>query len=359
MKIVLDNICFSLQRMGGISVVWGALLKALQRSSLDYICLENPNDSNNEVRKSLVDINGEIQSAKHLKIERYLDPKVACKEAFIFHSSYYRICKNKHAINITTVHDFTYEKYRKGLARWVHSWQKFRAMRKSDIVVCISENTKRDVLYYCPKIDRNKIRIIYNGVSTDYKVVDTNKYNYLGEYVVFVGSRQPYKQFELVVKALKNTPYKLAIVGGKLSEKETRFVDENLGIDKYVQFGYLSNGELNELYNQAVCLAYPSSYEGFGIPVLEAQRAGCPVIAYNASSIPEIIGDTPLLLDELSVSAFLDKLDILKDNERRNTIISLGLENSKRFSWEKMGEEYVSLYKGVIEKYGQLWLKKN
>lgn len=352
MKIILDNIGFSLQRMGGLSVVWGALLKAIKESKLSYVCLEYPWDLTNEVRQSLVNINVEQRSVKHLSLERYLDPKVVNNKPFIFHSSHYRICRNKHAINITTVHDFTYEKYRKGLALWVHSWQKFRAIKKADVVVCISENTKRDVLFYLPQIDKSKIRIINNGVSVDYKVIETDKYSCLGKYVVFVGSRQPYKQFDLVVKSLKDTPYKLAIVGGALNKEELFFVNETIGEEKYVQLGYLSNVELNELYNQAFCLAYPSSYEGFGIPVLEAQRAGCPVIAYNASSIPEVIGETPLLLNELTVSDFRSKLEILKDKLTRAEIIAAGLENAKRFSWDKMGNEYVALYKELLVKAG-------
>ena len=351
-QIVIDNIGFSLQRMGGLSVVWGALLSALKNSGLSYICMEYPWDKTNEVRQSLNNIAVEQQNAKHLQIERYRNPKVKYNKPFIFHSSHYRVCKSKYAINITTVHDFTYEKYRKGLALWVHSWQKFKAIRKADVVVCISENTKQDVLHYLPDIDENKIRIIYNGVSTDYKVIDTDKYSNLGEYVIFVGSRQQYKQFDLVVRALRNTQYKLAIVGGKLNEEEERFVTEILGKDNYIQLGYLSNLELNELYNQAVCLAYPSAYEGFGIPVLEAQRAGCPVIAYNASSIPEVIGNTPLLLNELTISEFHSKLEILKDKASRDEIINAGLENSKRFSWDKMGNEYVALYKELLLKAG-------
>lgn len=351
-KIVLDNIGFSLQRMGGLSVVWGALLSALEKSGLPYICMEYPWDKTNEVRQSLSNIKVVIQNSKYLQVERYKNPKVNYNSPFIFHSSHYRICKNKYAINITTVHDFTYEKYRKGLALWVHSWQKFRAIRKADVVVCISENTKQDVLRYLPDIDENKIRIIYNGVSTDYKVINTDKYSNLGEYVVFVGSRQPYKQFDLVVGALRNTQYKLAIVGGKLNEDEERFINETLGRDNYTQLGYLSNLELNELYNQAICLAYPSAYEGFGIPILEAQRAGCPVIAYNASSIPEVIGQTPLLLNELTISEFRSKLEILKDKASRDLIIDAGLENAKRFSWDKMGDEYVALYKELLIKAG-------
>lgn len=142
--------------------------------------------------------------------------------------------------------------------------------------------------------------------------------------------------------------------GFLIAENERADIIEDVKKNRYDNVAYA-----NDLLEAAVRmvdlykLAYPSAYEGFGIPVLEAQRAGCPVIAFNASSIPEIIGDTPLLLDELSVPAFLDKLDILKDGEQRNKIISAGLENSKRYSWEKMGEEYVSLYKELLAKKGQ------
>lgn len=350
MKIILDNIGFSLQRMGGLSVVWGALLNALKKSDLPYVCLDYQWGLNNEVRQSLSEINVMMQHSKHLQIERYINPVIEENEPFIFHSSHYRVCNNKHAINITTVHDFTYERYRKGLALWIHSWQKYRAIRKADIVVCVSENTKKDLLNYLPYVDERKIRIIYNGVSNEYNVIETGQYSALREYVLFVGSRQAYKQFDLVVNALKDTKYKLAIVGGKLNKKEERFVDNALGKDNYIQLGYLSNLELNEVYNQVFCLAYPSAYEGFGIPILEAQKSGCPVIAYNSSSIPEVIGRTPLLLNELTISEFRSKLEILKDKANREIIIADGLKNAKRFSWDKMGNEYVELYKEIIYK---------
>lgn len=283
-----------------------------------------------------------------LGVKRYLNPSIDAKEPFVFHSSYFRTCSNKFAKNISTVHDFTYEYFMKGLQQKVHTWQKNRALLISEIVVCISENTKKDVLKFVPGIDESRIRVIYNGVSEDYRQVDTHRWDSLGEYVIFVGSRQPYKQFQFTVEATKDTPYKLAIVGGKLSEAEVAFLDRTIGRDKYVYTGFLSNEELNELYNQAVCLAYPSAYEGFGIPVLEAQRAGCPVITYNASSIPEVIGETPLLLNSLTVSEFHDKLNLLKQNSVRKEIVEAGLINSKRFSWKKMGEEYVELYKELL-----------
>lgn len=200
----------------------------------------------------------------------------------------------------------------KGLQQRMHTWQKNKAIRNSDVIVCISENTKKDVLKFVPGIDESKIHVIYNGVSEDYRIVDTHQWDSLGEYVVFVGSCQPYKQFQFTAEAIKGTPYRLAIVGGKLSDAEVAFLDDTLGRNKYISTGFLTNEQLNTLYNQAVCLAYPSAYEGFGIPVIEAQRAGCPVIAYNASSIPEVIGETPLLLNSLTIDEFHDKLNILK-----------------------------------------------
>ena len=187
--------------------------------------------------------------------------------------------------------------------------------------------------------------------DNDYQQVKTNRWNDLGDYVVFVGSRQPYKQFEFTARALKDTPYKMAIVGGELNDQEIAFLNKTLGNDRYYYTGFLTNKELNELYNQAICLSYPSVYEGFGIPVLEAQRAGCPVIAFNASSIPEIIGDNTLLLNKLSIEEFHSKLQLLKDTTKREAVIRKGLHNSQRFSWEKMGMEYVELYKELMARH--------
>ena len=106
----------------------------------------------------------------------------------------------------------------------------------------------------------------------------------------------------------------------------------------------VSDYELNNLYNGAYAFVYPSSYEGFGIPILEAQRAGCPVIAYNASSIPEVIGDTPLLMNNLTTDELLGKLSLLKDINKRQDIIQKGYINAMKFSWDKSFEKLMEVY---------------
>lgn len=350
MDVILDNIGFSLQKMGGLSMVWEALIHSLTKSGLSYKCLEYPGAMTNKVRKNMEPYAVEKRNPISMFVERYRNPNVNNNTPFVFHSSHYRTTSNPNAYNITTVHDFTYEYYSRGIAKKVHSWQKFNAIRKADVIVSISENTKKDILRFLPDVDPQKIRVIHNGVSNDYKPIPNSQFKDMGDYIIFVGSRQSYKNFLFVVDAIKDTSLSLAIVGGALREEEVGILDSTLGKDRYKYMGYLSNNDLNQLYNACFCLAYPSAYEGFGIPVIEAQRAGCPVLAYNSSSIPEIIGETPLLLKELNIHEFQEKLNLLKKDSIRASVIESGYENSKRFSWEKMGNEYVDLYKELLNK---------
>ena len=350
MRIWLDNIIFDLQKSGGISVVWYELLRRMQRSNsfnINYIdnrgCT-NPYRHNLEIKEDAI---GRVDN--FIPISRYLSVRIKNKEPFIFHSSYYRYCNNPHAINITTVHDFTYEYYRKGPAKWLHCWQKYKAVKHSQYVVCISENTKKDLQKFVPNIDESKIRIIYNGVSDDYYVLDkignlsTIPFG-IKKYVIFVGNRFGYKNFDFLKKTIAKSEYNLVIVGSPLTVEEKQDIEKYIPREKYYCTGFLTNKELNTLYNHAAALVYPSSYEGFGIPVVEAQKAGCPVIAYNSSSIPEVIGNTPLLMNELSEMELLNKLSLLTDNNLMKIVREDGLKNSKRFNWDKMFKGYLDLY---------------
>ena len=349
--IILDNIIFSIQKTGGVSVVWEELLnRLLSQSKYNIQCIEY--DVRNNINRSRIQIPLDIisKNKKYFPFYRYLPVRIAEHEKFIFHSSYYRYCKNRNAINITTVHDFIYEYYFKGIRKNVHFLQKKYAIQNSDYIIAISENTKKDILTFFPNIDEKRIRVVYNGVSDDYfcllkemtvPSLPFDKYSY----ILFVGSRVSYKNFDLVVKAVARSKYNLVIVGAPLTNCEKRLLSENFNDTtrcKYV--GYTSNYNLNILYNYAFSLIYPSSYEGFGIPVIEAQKAGCPVIAANLSSIPEIIGSTPLLLNDLSIDCILDCLHILEDNVVRSNIINCGLYNSKQYSWDKMFEQVTDIY---------------
>ena len=351
-KLILDNIVFSLQKAGGISVVWQEILKEiLCQKDLNFECLEYFGTESNIFRESLSipEKNIKLLSGP-IALKRFISPKVKIDEPTIFHSSYYRTIRDKHVKNVTTVHDFTYELSTRGFKRKLHTWQKYKAIYGSESVVCISKNTVKDLKFYCPGIEEDKIRIIYNGVSEDYHPLSENEHRDLKNSVLFVGMRGGHKNFQLTVEALSDTKYNLIICGSPLSEEEKAFLNNKLGEERYFYEGRVSNEELNILYNSVCCLAYPSSYEGFGIPVLEAQRARCPVIALNASSIPEVMGAKKFLMNSPSTEEFIKCLSTLENKKVREDIIEEGLEFSQKFSWEKMAKEYMDLYQEISQK---------
>ena len=356
MKIVYDNIIYSLQKYGGISVVWSNLLSRIQKDgSCDMQCLEYDGAEKNISRASLKLPTAIVHRMKSvcLKLERYFNPMkrsiqpVSGEGRFIFHSSYYRTCGCGEAINVTTVHDFAYEYFVKNpIVRYLHCRQKYNAIRKSAKVVCISQNTKKDLLKFLPDVDPSKVVVIYNGVDRKFRQIEGSECK---GYVLYVGNRDRYKNFIALVEPLAKLKVKLLIAGKPLTQREIDVMGAAHLLYSYC--GMVSDDELNKLYNEALCLMYTSTYEGFGLPVLEAQMAGCPVVAYNASSIPEVIGDKRLLIDDFSAESIGECLSLLKDVATRAEIIREGLANANRFSWDKMAEEYKQVYKELLRNY--------
>ena len=359
MNIILDNAIFGLQQSGGISVVWREHLQRISLNkevNLQYI--NYPND--NKFSKGLnLPVGSVIKKHIPLIISRYLNVTLDSKKS-IFHSSYYRVSSTKNVINVTTVHDFSHEYFRKGLARKVHTLQKEYAIKNSQGIICISENTKKDLLYFNPKIDESSIKVIHNGVSDDFYVLqelDAIKLLSLVDfesksYILYVGDRKAtYKNFKTAVSSAKIIGMPLVLVGGGvLRSDEKHLLNNELGNSNFSHLSYISNSDLNLLYNNAFCLLYPSSYEGFGIPVIEAQKAGCPVISSKFSSIPEITNDSALLIENISENEIVYYMrNLLNDSSLNSNIIEKGISNSNRFSWDKTHEETVKFYKRIYE----------
>lgn len=366
MKVILDNIVFSLQKSGGVSTLWYELIKTIMNDNrFDVYFLEYANAHGNLIRSSFKLPEERILNLKNnsnVKIERYKNVRLNIEGPFIFVSSYYRYCKNKNAINVTIVHDFIYEYYKKGLAKVVHSFQKNNAIRNSEAIICISENTQKDLYKFVGNYNGEK-KVIYNGFSDDFYTISNqdeidpeilNLTNLIdGKYILYVGHRSYYKNFDLSVKSmtlLKSKGYKLVIVGEKLSTQEKEFIQNHLEPKDYLIFSRLPNAGLNYLYNNAFALLYLSSYEGFGIPLLEAMSAGCPTIAYNRSSIPEVAGDASLLLDNLVIENVTEAVEKLENKEFRDAIIAKGYQQCRKFGWDITMKAYCDYFESIYKK---------
>lgn len=282
-------------------------------------------------------------------LQRYLSPSVRSDEPFVFHSSYYRICKAKNAINITTIHDFTYEKFRKDIVSLIHKFQKRYAILHSAGIICISQNTYRDFMEMYPRY-AGLVRVIPNGFSGDYFVLPDRKPALPSGTVLFVGARSGYKNFDYAVRLVSQLGnYSLSIIGGgELSRNEIDSLNEFLP-GRYTVEGAVDNAKLNQLYNESFCLLYPSLYEGFGIPVLEAQAAGCPVVCTNSSSLPEVAGSAAVFITGNDIAGDADKVSQLKDAVIREKLIANGLDNVKKYSWKRCSRETFGFYEEVFE----------
>lgn len=236
-------------------------------------------------------------------------------------------------------------------------------LRKADRIIAVSNSTKNDIIKFYPEY-AHKIKVIYEGVESQFfprsnqeieKTLD--KYNVDFRYILFLGTVEPRKNIIRVVDAfiqLKqegNIEQKLVITGRKgwlykdIIEKinKTPFSQDIIFTD------FVDDEDLPFLYSGAEIFLYPSLYEGFGLPVLEAMSCGSPVITSNLSSLPEVAGDAAILVDPMNVEEIVQAMEkLLRDRELRKELKRKSLERAKFFSWEMAAEETLHLYEDIL-----------
>lgn len=236
------------------------------------------------------------------------------------------------------LHQFKQQLYLKYVTRY--------QLNSATKLIAVSKATKEDLIKKAG-INPEKISVVYEGYDKKlFKPATSDR----GEYFLFVGTVQPRKNIGRLIAAFSKVSNKLVIVGSKgwLSD-EIYQLPKKLGIEDRVKFlGYVPDEKLPALYAGAIALVSPSLYEGFGLPILEAQACGCPVITSNTSSMPEVAGKGAILVDPYNVEAIAHAMIRVKESRsQRVKMIKAGWKNVKRFSWEKCARETLAVLQSV------------
>jgi mannosyltransferase len=347
MRVAFDGIIFGLQRVGGISTYSWEILQRLANAT-PALELVLPRSVISARESDLAALPAHIRRQRlATNVARYLPFRSSAKTDII-HSSYYRIPLGGRARRVVTAYDFVYERYRHGLPRTVHSIQKGIALKQADLVICISDSTRQDLLSYYPDVDASKIATVHLAADPSVFYPQTAPGSDLNDCILFVGQRGGYKRFDLAVEAIAPTRYQLAVVGGgALTENERSALDHWLP-GRWVQFGGVENAELRKIYSNALAFIYPSDYEGFGLPILEAQLCGCPAIVADRSSFREVGGEAALFANKQAPNHYSELIEAIGDNAFRDSVIAAGFTNAGKFSWDRTFEATFDCYRRLV-----------
>ncbi|WP_421659079.1 glycosyltransferase family 4 protein [Leptothermofonsia sp. ETS-13] len=364
MKLTYDYQIFSLQRYGGVSryiyelagrialrnefeVSVPAFLYINQylKNSNSRYCLGVSIPPIPKTRKIRLTIN-------HLLSKAYFQYQIPD----IVHETYYsfeRSAPQKSKI-VLTVHDLIHEKFNYLFPKIDKTvWMKEKAIHRADRIICVSENTRRDLLEYYD-VAPEKVSVIYlaSSLIPESKI---NRKNLSTPYILYVGERKGYKNFSRLLEAFAlskelSSELNLICFGSLPFSKEELSLLHKLGLNPE-RVRHVSGDEetLASWYAGAAVFVYPSLYEGFGIPPLEAMACECPVVCSRTSSIPEVVGSAAEFFDPYQPESIADALlKVLNSSDKTKDLIRLGREQVKRFSWEKCVEETCLVYQSLI-----------
>jgi Glycosyltransferase len=369
LKILFDNQIFNLQRFGGISLYYIFLIENLKKDN-EFECRLPPSYSNNEniklsnnnskkiISKILENKYGKkiVTIANNLLNINYLKKSDFC----IFHPTYY----DNYFLNyisgkpfVLTVYDMIHEIFPEFFPtndRLIYL--KKNLITKANKIIAISENTKKDILDWY-NIEEKKIEVIYLASTFESLNVDkpTIQLDLPKKYILYVGNRSFYKNFFFFVKSIKkilknNNIFLICAGSSPFTFSESNYF-ELLNIKEYVlHISFYDYCNLKYLYENAICLVYPSLYEGFGLPILEAFQTGCPIAISDINVFKEIAQDGAAYFDPKdNVSIYNAVEKIINDLSLRERIKIRGYDILKNFKWKDTISKTKKLYKSMVE----------
>jgi len=272
---------------------------------------------------------------------------------------------------VVTIHDLSFERYAETFS-WVRRlWHAFinprKICRRANKIIAVSHSTKQDIIDLYG-IDPDKISVSRNGLADKFHIIDRNdenlirvkdKYGLPYKFILYLGTIEPRKNISAIIRAYEKlrkyataldrevlAKYKLVIAGSKgwLSEKIFTEIDNSEFKDDIIVINFVEELDKQFVLNLASLFVYPSKFEGFGLPPLEAMVSGVPVITANNSSLPEVVGESAILIDSDKPDEIAQAMqEILTNADLREKLITRGLMQSKKFNWTNSAEDFLKV----------------
>ena len=248
---------------------------------------------------------------------------------------------------VITVHDVTYKRFPELLQKETLDnleAHMTREIARANAVICVSESTRRDVLHYY-EVDPRRVVAIHSGLP---ELPEPAPIDLPSRYILFVSTVEPRKNLGLLLDAFERLDYGGSLViAGKIGWKAAE-ISRRLRGPRIVHLDYVAPAQLASAYRNADAFVFPSIYEGFGFPVLEAMAHGVPVVAARSSSVPEIAGDAALLFDPSDRQDLEEQLGrVLTDEVLRRELIARGRERAAQFRWDRTAEKTLEVFRSV------------
>lgn len=366
MKILYDHQTFTQQQYGGISRYFYELIKRFDgiENTCDVATIFTNNAYyNNNVNQNLKFFLSKTNFRGKTKILRFINNgksnSMIEKSNFdVFHPTYYDpyFLKNlKNKPFVVTFHDMIHEKFSdqfdvlKSQSNILDG--KKRLLEHSAKVIAISETTKQDIIKLFG-VDSKKIEVVYHGNSFSNTSIDYNRV-VDEDYILFVGNRSIYKNFNFFVTAIadllvNNNLILICAGGGDFTIHELLLLQALKIKDKVIHKKIHNDNILANYYTHALFFCFPSLYEGFGIPVLEAFACRCPVLLSSGGSLPEIGGDAALYFDPTNMDSLISKANILlNDDLLRKQLVEKANRRLNLFSWNNSYQEHIKIYESI------------
>lgn len=355
MKILFDGQIFTIQQYGGISRYFFELANALSDEG-QQVWIDAPFHINRYIDGSrltegrrlrpLRGVTRFCQAANGILAAR----RIRRFSPAIVHETYFSADAGRDDIpHILTVYDMIHELFVEGGRGDALGLARRAAVMRADHIICISENTRRDLINILG-VDEDRTSVIHLAASLSAR--DDLPVPVDAPYILYVGPRDRYKNFDCLLRAYAAIPrlvedFRLVCFGGGALHGEERNAIRQLGIpDGRVLQVSGSDRALAAAYRHASAFVYPSLYEGFGIPPLEAMQCDCPVICSDRSSLPEVVGKAAYLFDPTSPEALGAAMErLLYDAQLRELYILSGRERAAGFSWERCASQTLAVYR--------------